>query len=160
MTINLKIGDLVRGDDQVIAHQVNCQGVMNSGVAKTIRQTYPDVFEEYQRMCSCMNKNTLMGQIQIVHTPSSSRHKYVCNIFAQYSYGYDPHVRYTSYDALDNSLRKLAEWCRNQNIKSVGFPYHMSCGYGNGDWKVVKTLIENAFNYPLNKTTINFYKLT
>jgi hypothetical protein len=36
-------GDLLKSDCQYIAHGVNCQGVMNSGIAKQIRDKYPEV---------------------------------------------------------------------------------------------------------------------
>ena len=39
--IKYKIGDLLTAPQKCIAHQVNCQGVMGSGVARAIRNEYP-----------------------------------------------------------------------------------------------------------------------
>lgn len=36
-------GDIFQSSADVILHQVNCQGVMGSGVAKQVREKYPDV---------------------------------------------------------------------------------------------------------------------
>ena len=47
MEIREVIGDLLEGDSKIIVHQVNCMGEMNSGVAKAIRNKYPEVFEQY-----------------------------------------------------------------------------------------------------------------
>ena len=33
---------------QFIAHQVNCQGVMGAGVAKALRNKYPELYSQYQ----------------------------------------------------------------------------------------------------------------
>ena len=38
----------------VIARQVNCQGVMGSRVAKQIRDKYPEVYTQYK---SCVRSN-------------------------------------------------------------------------------------------------------
>ena len=45
-------GDLFTTDARFIVHQVNCKGVMGSGVAKQVRNKYPHVFVEYKKACS------------------------------------------------------------------------------------------------------------
>ena len=47
MKIIYKKGNLLDAQTDVIAHQVNCQGVMGSGVAKQIKEKWPDVFKQY-----------------------------------------------------------------------------------------------------------------
>ena len=42
-------GNLLNASEKIIAHQVNCQKKMNSGVAKAIREKWSDVFEKYQK---------------------------------------------------------------------------------------------------------------
>lgn len=37
-------GDLFSSNADVIAHQVNCSSAMNSGIAKQIRNKYPEVY--------------------------------------------------------------------------------------------------------------------
>ena len=39
-------GDITKSNCDIICHQVNCQGKMNSGVAKAIRAKWPKVYEE------------------------------------------------------------------------------------------------------------------
>ena len=41
-------GDVTKSDCDIICHQVNCQGVMNSGVAKAIREKWPEVYDNYK----------------------------------------------------------------------------------------------------------------
>ena len=49
----------------IIAHQVNCKNKMNSGVAKTLRNEDPIIFNSYTKYCSKFGSN-LLGKIQIV----------------------------------------------------------------------------------------------
>jgi len=50
-------GDLLNAPFQVIAHQVNCMGVMGAGVAKSLRLKYPGLYESYKEMCSLYERN-------------------------------------------------------------------------------------------------------
>ena len=45
--IEIKIGDITNSKANYICHQVNCQGAMNSGVAKAIREKWPRVYKAY-----------------------------------------------------------------------------------------------------------------
>ena len=40
-------GDITESNCDIICHQVNCRGAMNSGVAKAIREKWPEVYEQY-----------------------------------------------------------------------------------------------------------------
>ena len=44
--ITYKNGDLLESNCNFICHQVNCQGVMGSGIAKQIRNLFPFVYED------------------------------------------------------------------------------------------------------------------
>ena len=86
--IKYKIGDLLTAPQKCIAHQVNCQGVMGSGVAKAIRNEYPKVYKEYREFSDYWtrtNKAMLPGYSQIVYTEN----RYIFNLFGQINYGYD-----------------------------------------------------------------------
>lgn len=51
--IQHKIGDLFESDADIIAHHVNCRGVMGSGVAKPVRFLFTETYHEYKK-CSEM----------------------------------------------------------------------------------------------------------
>ena len=42
-------GNLLDSSADIIAHQTNCSGSMNSGVAKAIKEKYPRVYEQYMK---------------------------------------------------------------------------------------------------------------
>ena len=65
-------GNILEADDRnIIIQQVNCQGAMNSGIAKQIRDRYPDVFTVYKEMCDAHKNNTseLLGKVCYCLTP-------------------------------------------------------------------------------------------
>ena len=45
-------GNVLDSNADVIIHQVNCQGVMGSGVAKQVKDRYPVVYEMYKAKCN------------------------------------------------------------------------------------------------------------
>lgn len=133
-------GDIFLSNADVILHQVNCQGVMGSGVAKQVKEKYPVVFNYYKSWCDNPNiKQGLLGQIQTVYTDDSEKQAIV-NLFAQDRYGYDGKC-YTSYEALKSCLIKVNEQFKG---KSVAIPYLMACHRGGGDWSVVSKMIEET----------------
>src|SRR5271167_114181 len=47
--------DITTVDEGIIAHGCNCQGVMGSGVARFLRDKYPQIFPYYQDLCGQAN---------------------------------------------------------------------------------------------------------
>lgn len=131
-------GDIFQSGADVILHQVNCQGVMGSGVAKQVKEKYPAVYEAYKELCSQDEPKNLLGIAQPVQANEST---VIINIFAQEKFGYDGNC-YTDYDA----LRKGFETVRyNNKNESIAIPYLMGCHRGGGDWSVVSKMIEEVF---------------
>ena len=89
-------GNLLDSTAEFIVHQVNCLGVMGSGVARAIRDKWPVVYDEYSKLFQNTAEWTshLLGKIQIIKISDTQS---VVNLFAQSNYGYDGR-RYTSYD--------------------------------------------------------------
>ena len=132
------IGNLLDSNCDYICHQVNCQGVMGSGIAKQIRERWPKVYESYVHFVDHHNKqgDGLLGKILISNI--SGRPK-VINMFSQDTYGYDG-MRYTSYDAFAQCLTTIADHVPEHRF--IGFPKNIGCGLGGGNWKVISALIE------------------
>ena len=130
----------------IICHQVNCQGVMGSGIAKQIRDTYPTVYDNYKKKVDDIgDKGALLGSIQIValydNYFKNMKHPCVCNFFSQYNYGYDGR-RYTSYDAFWNCLNQLKGTLTKGS--TIGFPYRIGCDRGGANWNVIEKMIEEV----------------
>lgn len=131
-------GDLLMADVDVICHQVNCQGAMRSGIAKSIRDKYPKVYYEYVTKCDNMSADLLLGLIQIVDTEEGPL---VVNMFGQLHYGYD-NRRYTSYDAFWNCLNLIATHIPAN--ASIGFPKNIGCCRGGANWNIIRAMIEEV----------------
>lgn len=136
--------DIFESGADIICHQVNCQGVMGSGIARQVREKYPKVYQEYKRWCETMPRNVLLGTAQFVKTQEeySTSFTGIVNIFAQYNYGYDGKC-YTDYDALRDALERF----KSHLIKptTIAIPYLMGCYRGGGDWKIVYEMIDDIF---------------
>ena len=155
MKIIYKTGNLLDATTDVIAHQVNCQGVMGSGVAKQIREKWANVYTAYKAeydLFTDLNK-PLLGNCQLVQV---NDHQYVANLFGQNKYGYDS-KRYTSYDGIYDALTNLVFQMENNNINSIAFPFRMSSDRGGADWNVVLAMIESVFKD--TEITIEIWKL-
>lgn len=147
-------GDLLKVQKEmnldVICHQVNCQGKMASGIAKQIRDTYPQVYEAYRAKYDAMvttGVSVMLGDIQLVPLyedfMKDIKHQHVCNMFAQNNYGYDGR-RYTSYDAFWICLNNLKQVLPAGS--TIGFPYLIGCDRGGANWNVIETMIREVFD--------------
>lgn len=142
-------GNLLDSNAELILHQVNCMGAMNSGVAKAIREKWPVVYIEYMKLVNnsiygsekSINREKLLGCIQPVKINDNQS---VVNLFGQLRYGYDG-KQYTKYEAITHCLCNVAIYCKENNIKTIALPWKMSCGRGGGDWETVLGIIKAAF---------------
>lgn len=147
----------------VIAHGVNCQGRMNSGVAKQVRAQYPKAYEEYMKLCLTGDSdesfifgrfcgpnraNQLLGLSQIV----KDKDTFIANLFTQNFYGKDG-AKYADQTSIHTALIHLAYSVQyTQSLpKSIAMP-KIGCGLGGLDWdsEVEPILREVHRNFPLD----------
>lgn len=135
--VSIVCSDLLTSHYEVIAHQVNCKGVMGAGLAKQIRSRYPDVYTSYKKVCN--TQTDLLGKVQLVATPDCR----VANLFSQSDYGTGK--CYTNYEALATCLTKLRYRMEVLGLKELGLPYGLGCGLAGGNWKIVYEIIRDVF---------------
>lgn len=150
-------GNLLDSDCNFICHQVNCQGKMNSGIAKAIRDKWPVVYDAYQNWqmsydawahsiaTSEERRNELLGIVmlgRVLQVPVSDNQT-VLNLAAQLNYGYDG-KRYTSYDAFWMCLGEIKQTIPAGH--SIGFPAKVGCCRGGANWNIIKTMIEEVLS--------------
>lgn len=136
-------GDLLTSKTDVIAHQVNCQGAFNSGVAKAIREFDVGVYKDY---CTCCKESTpeqLLGKVRLYSSYCNEKPRIYANLFAQKSYGYDG-KQYTDTNALRKCFENLRDWCLPQHL-SIAMPYKIGCVRGGANWDEVYKMIEEVF---------------
>jgi O-acetyl-ADP-ribose deacetylase (regulator of RNase III) len=126
MKIQDKYGDILSTDAKYIAHCVNMQHKMNSGVAKVIRERYPKAYDDY------MSSELKLGKVIL----SKNEPHNILHIVGQRYYGRDG-ARYIDYPALRSAICTI-----NRNISEpVAFPM-IGCGLAGGDWNIVKEILE------------------
>lgn len=127
----------------VILQQVNCQGVMGSGVAAAIRGKWPVVFTAYREkydaeVAATGFSSNLLGKAQVI---AVGKDLFVVNLFSQNHFGRDGR-RYTSYDALDEALHWTKNWANGRELKSSDIHHPaIGSGLGGGSWPIVASII-------------------
>jgi O-acetyl-ADP-ribose deacetylase (regulator of RNase III) len=140
-----EFGDILDWADKVdvIGHQVNCFGVMGGGLALQIAQKWPQVLTEYQEFIkefmTWRNREHLMSFCQIVPLAGNCS---IANLFGQYDTGGG---RQTDYDSLSLALNRLRNEMLIQGMTKVALPVNLGCGLAGGDWNIVQSLIQAAF---------------
>jgi len=149
--IEIVNGDLLNAKADYICHQVNCQGVMGSGVARAIRGRWPLVYEKYKAVCRDYGdrRADLLGQVLGVRVDDDTA---VINIFGQYGYGKDG-ACYTNLNALRRGCEEIAANARPGS--SIAMPYRIGCGLGGGDWEKVMDMLAEVFR----KHHLTLYKI-
>ena len=147
MTLEYRKGDLFSVTEGIIAHGCNAQGVMGSGVARIVRERYPDV---YTRYVSYHNKYKLeLGEVQVVQVYDYSC-LYIANMITQEFYGRNK--REVSYDAINECFAKLMT--RNMRGLTINIP-KIGAGLGGGDWNIIEAIIKsNLDNYTDQKVVV------
>lgn len=138
--ITYKKGDLVeaakKGEVDVLAHCANCFNTMNSGIAKQIRQEFPEAYDaDLASVRGSFAK--LGGYTYALHPINDYKFLVIFNLYGQYVYGYDG-KRYVEYDALAKCFRSLSRLV--STTEKIGMP-KLGCGLAGGDWEVVEPLI-------------------
>lgn len=153
-------GDILQASEDIIAHQVNCMGVMGSGVAKCVREKYPGVYESYREHAQYMRRyhsvQELLGtNYYAIIRGSDGKPRFIANMFAQHNYGKQPYV-YTNYDAIRSCLIGLRNFANKDDVpKSIALPYKVGCVRGGGDWHgVVFPMIQEI----LGDLNVTLYK--
>lgn len=136
-------GDLLtlaeRGKFDVIVHGCNCQNTMGSGIARQIKERYPEAFQaDYSLDLEYGNgyRYLKLGNYSISSIYSKSNFKIV-NAYTQFHYlprGVD-HFEYASFAVI---LQKLAHYYGNYDF---GFPY-IGMGLASGDSERIFGMLE------------------
>lgn len=149
-------GNLLDTHCKLIAHGVNCQGVMGSGVAKALYEKWPEVKTQYLAYYNdtdwVVEPDEYLG---LVHFAYLSSNLIVANCFTQQNYGTDGQV-YLNYTALDQCLETLKERSFVTEMHEIAMP-KIGCGLAGGDWNKVRTMIEDRFRN--SNITIYVYSL-
>lgn len=120
------------GSRVMICHQVNCLGIMGAGLALSLKERLPHVYDAY-----VAKKDWQLGDCQFVHVVGA---QWVANLAGQQSTSRT--TRQTDYNALCQAFRQARDFARANDIQ-LYIPYMMGCGLGGGDWDTVVHMLED-----------------
>ncbi len=131
-------GDLIalalQGAFDVIVHGCNCMCMMEAGIAKAIRNTFPEAYLADQRTISGDRKK--LGSISTATVQTRHGPLTVVNAYTQYHwYGDGPLV---DYDAVASAFRQIK---KRFSGKRIGYP-KIGAGFGGGDWERIAAIID------------------
>lgn len=146
--IEFKYGDILTTSARVICHQVNCKGVMGKGLAKQIKDKYPEVYDDYLYYIQRMNKKgeNFLGEVKVSSTTDG--HHAIAHLFAQDGYGYNK--VYTDLSALKQALYTLRMY-NDMSMEADGqtidyaIPYNIGAGLGGANPDDVHALLNEVF---------------
>jgi hypothetical protein len=107
---------------------------MGSGVAKVIKDRYPEVY------CGYLTMVMKLGQVSMVKLGE----QIFCNAITQQYYGRDPNRCYVDYRAVEDALAKVAYYARTLELP-VYMPF-IGGGLGGGDRLVLSQIFKEVFN--------------
>ncbi|MEZ8011547.1 macro domain-containing protein [Vibrio sp. 10N.261.45.A4] len=133
-------GDLLElalnGRFDVIVHGCNCFGVMDGGIAKTIKSLFPEAYA-----VDCNTKiadKGKLGSYSLVKIVRGEVSFFLVNAYTQYDYrGTQVHV---SYDAIQKAFEQIG-----RDFKGLRIAYpKIGAGLGGGNWEIIKDIIDSS----------------
>ena len=128
-------GDLIQlaleGEFNIIVHGCNCFCAMGAGIAKTVKQKFPEAYQADLKTESG-NRNKL-GEISWAESKSGL---IIVNGYTQYHW--KGRGKKVDYDALRQVFKKVK---KNFSGQKIGYPA-IGAGLAGGDWQIISRIIE------------------
>jgi O-acetyl-ADP-ribose deacetylase (regulator of RNase III) len=123
-----------------IGHSCNCFHTFGSGIAKSIKDAYPQAYAaDLTTLRASKDKLGIFSCATIQTVP----HKIIYNIYGQFDFGRDK--RYTSYDALFDGVSAMRSHAIENDIELLGLPQNIGCYRGGANWNIVEAILREIF---------------
>ena len=147
--------DLIEGnlldfpnDINVIAHSCNTRNIMGAGIAKQIKDRYPEAYEADWRAFNS-NYGVTLGKFSKADIGDC---KYIYNMYTQATIGTGREVDYEKFwQALKRVEQDLFEMKISKHEYDgspppvLGLPWGISCGLAGGNWEIISAMINDIF---------------
>lgn len=120
-------GDLLLSEAQVLAHGVNCLGVMGSGIALPIKRRNMQMFETYRHLCK--TKQLVPGGYYLEKSSSP----WILNLATQKD------LTGAKIEYIKQAFELIARDYEKEGMQSIAMPT-IGCGLGRLKWNEVKSL--------------------
>jgi O-acetyl-ADP-ribose deacetylase (regulator of RNase III) len=141
-------GNLFTSNAKVIVNTVNTVGVMGKGIAADFKKYYPEMFDQYKKMCD--SGKFEIGYLYLYKTPN----KWVLNFPTKKHWRAKSTLEY-----IEIGLVKLVSEATKLQITDIAMP-KLGCGNGGLEWETqVKPLVEKYLKKaPINVSIYDFDK--
>ncbi len=131
--ITYVVSDLFLSPAKVLVNTVNTVGAMGKGLAYQFRHFYPEMYDQYQMLCS--RGQFEIGQLWLYKTP----HKWILNFPTKKDWRDPSRIEY-----VEQGLHKFVQTYAQRGMTSVSFPM-LGAGLGGLDWETsVRPLMERT----------------
>lgn len=134
-------GNILEAKVDIIAYQVNCQGVFDSDTALAIKEYDQDVFKHYSWWCEMHDPIVLLGTTKFQSAPDG---RIYAHMFTKL-YCDEKNNQNTCIEALTKCLKEIKSFCKFTGYK-VALPYKSDCVSKDVDREEVYRVIENVFS--------------
>ena len=140
-------GNVIESDCDVIIHGCNCFNNMSSGIAKAIKEIYPEAYNaDFATVYGDKNKLGHYTYAKVQNKFFPEKEIYVVNAYTQYTYGRKEGEVYADYNAIATVMRRInAFFVDTHDIQfKIGLP-KIAAGLARGDWNIISRNIELGF---------------
>ena len=142
--ITIVHGNIFDSKAQAIVNAVNCVGVRGKGLALQYKNRYPEMFEEYRKIC--LNSSFYPGCLHLYNAPDRK----IINFPTKNDWR-----QKSDYSYIETGLETFKNVYESWGIVSVAFP-PLGCGLGGLDQEKVLAMIkEKLEDLPID---IEFYE--
>lgn len=121
------------GKFDVIVHGCNCFCTMGAGIARQIRDTFPEAYQADLK--TGMGDRNKLGTCSMARIQRNRTCFTLVNAYTQYDFtGQDVLVDYHAVQIVFASIKK------NFTRKRIGYP-KLGAGLANGDWEIISGII-------------------
>lgn len=133
-------GDLIdlalQGKFDIIIHGCNCFCTMGAGIAKQIKEKFPEAYEADKRTIS--GDKSKLGKFSFSLVVRDDVSFFVVNAYTQYDYGNNK--TNVDYVAIRSCFKNIRTSFYLPELK-IAYP-KIGCGLAGGDWEKVRKIIE------------------
>ena len=146
-------GDLIElalgGEFDLIVHGCNCFNTMGAGIAKSIRSSFPEAYQEDLK--TKKGDTNKLGTFSFVSVKTQKGNLTIVNGYTQFHWK-GKGIK-ADYEAIRNVFKKIKEQFSGFRI---GYPA-IGAGLAGGDWDTISQIIEQELNGE-NHTFVEFVK--
>ena len=141
-------GDLLKlaaeGVFDVIVHGCNCHNTMGAGIAKSIKEQFPEAYEADLR--TEKGSRAKLGTLTSADIDCGDHRLTVVNAYTQYNWSGEG--RNADYDAIRAAFREVKLLYSG---KRIGYPM-IGAGLAGGDWAVISSIIEENWRGKITRS--------